>query len=260
MRRDLVGREENLLLNAKLARLGRAAKRAHDRARQCAAKAVENMVRSGQALCKARDLCETDEWDDFLAIYFGRALRTAQTYMKLARHWSELQAVAPPEALTSQRKALRLLNSLALGEEPPAAAPDARSKKRARRAALELAAPPATAGSGGAAQPPATDHNPAPSAVADEQRRNAVRRMYHQTLGLLSDLTRDLSDLSPPHYLVGSAIQRISCARFEFEQDARKLFDLEAALDASALAPVDDSARQDARGAKSGAARGVDAN
>jgi hypothetical protein len=102
----------------KLDKLGRAARRAHDRVRACAAKAVENMVRAGQALCKARDLCDTEEWDEFVAKYLNKAERTAQTYMRLARSWPVLQAVAPPEALTSQRKALRLLNSLALGEPP----------------------------------------------------------------------------------------------------------------------------------------------
>jgi hypothetical protein len=188
---------------ARLDRLGRAAKQAHDRVRKCAIKAVENMVRSGQALCKARDLCDTVEWDQFVAKYFGRAERTAQTYMKLARNWPVLQAVAPPEALTSQRKALRLLNSLVLGEAPGTAAAGPRRKQRRGGASLEP---------------------PAPAAAADEERRVALSRIYQQMLRVLANVTKDLSEVTPSNYDVRNALDAIRRARNDFVASAEKLF------------------------------------
>ncbi len=118
MRHDLTVRQQTAL-NAKLDRLGRAAHLAHERAKVCVAKLVENAARAGQSLCKARDLCDTDDWDDFLVNKFKGPERTAQRYMYIARHWTLLKAAAPPEALTSVRKATQLLNTLLVGEHSP---------------------------------------------------------------------------------------------------------------------------------------------
>jgi hypothetical protein len=216
MSNELAVRNEQPLLSEELARLGCEAREAHDRVRQCAAEAVENMVGAGQALRKARDLCDTDQFDAFITTHFRGKLRTAQTYMKLARHWSALRAVAPPETLTSQRKALRLLDKLIAGEE---AAP---RRTRASRAAAEVAASPA-----GPTAAETTPPTTASTGLSYEGRRAALRRIYDQMQRLLDELTEDLAGLKPPHYLVEQALTAIARARVQNEQLGKKLFSVE---------------------------------
>jgi hypothetical protein len=201
MRRELVVCNENCFASPKLQKLATTAYRAHLRARECAAKSVENMVRAGQALRKLRDLSDDTEWNAFLENNFDGSERTVQRYMYLAKHWSLLQAVAPPEALTSQRKAMQLLRTLLYGEGATAEAAGPRRKPRAT-AAIELK--PAAARS---------DATSAHVNAADDDGRNAVTRMCDHVMRVLAELTRDLSELAPPHYLVSYALGAISRAQ-----------------------------------------------
>lgn len=219
MSQDLVVREQNLMLNDTLAELGREALAAHDRVRQCAAEAVENMVRAGEALCKARDLCDTHQFNQFIAHHFRGKRRTAQTYMKLTRNWPALVAAAPPETLTSQRKALRILDRLLAAPEP-SSQKTTRGKRPERPAPADLAAP-AQAGS-------VVRDTGRPADAADDERRTAVREMYQTALQLLAELTKELLQVTPQHYAVEYALHLIDKSRSQFEQRGRELFGAEA--------------------------------
>jgi hypothetical protein len=218
MSQDLEVRNENSLASAELAELGREALAAHERVRQCAAEAVENMVRAGQLLCKARDLCATRAFEQFIVNHFRGKRRTAQTYMKLARNWHLLEAAAPPETLTSQRKALRLLDRLLAATESPSEKPARRQRENSRAAAVLTT--PAETGAVDviAASPAALSAN----SVGDE-REMAVKEMYHETLRLLAELSKELVPLTGEHEAVEHALHVIDRTRSRFEQ-RRKLF------------------------------------
>jgi hypothetical protein len=101
--------------------------REHQRAEKDVMKAVEHIVKSGQNLLKAYDLCEWGQWEAFFEMHFKQkanpdddarplTLRTAQRYMQLARDWSQLIA-EHPQGFTSQRQAFKALAAIARAEE-----------------------------------------------------------------------------------------------------------------------------------------------
>ncbi|HET6881596.1 MAG TPA: hypothetical protein VFI31_15640 [Pirellulales bacterium] len=101
--------------------------REHQRAEKDVLKAVEHVVKSGQALLKADDLCEWGQWEAFFEMHFKQkanhddgtrplSLRTAQKYMQLARDWSHLLA-KHPEGFASQRQAFKALAAIARAEQ-----------------------------------------------------------------------------------------------------------------------------------------------
>jgi hypothetical protein len=101
--------------------------REHQRAERDVLKAVEHIVKSGQNLLKAYDLCEWGQWEAFFDMHFKQkanpddgtrplTLRTAQRYMQLARDWSQLIA-EHPEGFSSQRQAFKALAAIARAEE-----------------------------------------------------------------------------------------------------------------------------------------------
>ncbi|HET6883172.1 MAG TPA: hypothetical protein VFI31_23585 [Pirellulales bacterium] len=109
-------------------RFAQRALREHQRAEKDVIKAVEHIVKSGQALLKAYDLCEHGQWVGFFELHFGEkttrddgtrplTLRTAQKYMQLARDWSRLIA-EHPQGFSSQRQAFKALAALVRGDEP----------------------------------------------------------------------------------------------------------------------------------------------
>lgn len=137
--------------------LARMADREHGRALSHARRAVEHAVRAGAALIRAQELSGDAGFDDFLS-RFEWSERSAQVYMRLALHWNLLKAHAPPEALTSQRQALKALKSILSGNSPAAAdgVPAKGGKRRAERTAptnQPIAAMVAAAA--GESQPPA---------------------------------------------------------------------------------------------------------
>ena len=114
-------------------RFAQRALREHQRAEKNVLKAVEHIVKSGQNLLKAYDLCEWGQWEAFFEMHFKQkadsddgtrplTLRTAQRYMQLARDWSQLIA-EHPEGFSSQRQAFKALAAIARAEEnrPPQA-------------------------------------------------------------------------------------------------------------------------------------------
>jgi hypothetical protein len=101
--------------------------REHQRAEKDVMKAVEHIVKSGQNLLKAYDLCEWGQWEGFFEMHFKQnanpddgtrplSLRTAQKYMQLARDWSQLIA-EHPQGFSSQRQAFKALAAIARADE-----------------------------------------------------------------------------------------------------------------------------------------------
>ena len=79
-------------------RFAQRALREHQRAETDVMKAVEHIVKSGQALLKAYDLCEHGQWEAFFEMHFRQkanpddgprplTLRTAQRYMLAPKEW-----------------------------------------------------------------------------------------------------------------------------------------------------------------------------
>ena len=141
--------------------LAQMADREHGRALENARRAVEHAVRAGAALIRAQELFGDAAFDGFLR-RFEWSERSAQVYMRLALHWNLLKAHAPPEALTSQRQALKALKCILTGNSPAAADgnPPKRGKRRAALAApadqpRAAAAAAAAAASAGETQSPA---------------------------------------------------------------------------------------------------------
>jgi hypothetical protein len=103
---------------------------------------VEHIVKSGQALLKAYDLCEFGQWVGFFEMHFKDkappddgtrplTLRTAQRYRQLARDWSRLVA-EHPHGFSSQRQIFNALAAIARAEENSRP----QSHRRQRRSAL----------------------------------------------------------------------------------------------------------------------------
>ena len=149
-------------------RFAQRALREHQRAEKNVLKAVEHIVKSGQNLLKAYDLCEWGQWEAFFEMHFKQkadrddgtrplTLRTAQRYMQLARDWSQLIA-EHPEGFSSQRQAFKALAAIARAEEnrPPQASAGKGARRarprpvaKAQRAAPLAASAPAPARCGG---------------------------------------------------------------------------------------------------------------
>ena len=133
-RRDLATSSTDPMLVPEAAhKFAQRALREHERAENDVIKAVEHIVKSGQALLKAYDLCEFGQWVGFFEMHFKQkanpddgtrplTLRTAQRYMQLARDWSRLLA-QHPAGFSSQRQAFKALAAIARAEEnrPPKA-------------------------------------------------------------------------------------------------------------------------------------------
>ena len=66
--------------------LARSANVSHRWATASAGAAIAHMVAAGHALVQARDLCEEGGWLRWLRKSFDGSVRTAQRYMRVARH------------------------------------------------------------------------------------------------------------------------------------------------------------------------------
>lgn len=244
MRRELVVGNQNPLFKPKLQKLAIAAERAHLRAHKHAAQSVANMARAGRSLRKFRDLADDKEWEDLIVHHFDGSERTVQRYMYLAKHWSLLEANAPPEGLTSQRKAIQLVRTLLYGEGATGQVVGTRGKPCA--AAIDVA-PAAVIGDASALPPPPFEATSAPTSAAEDEQRTMLTRMYDHVLQVLAELTKELSQLTPPHSAVQYALGSIARAQRQVEESGQTLFRAEAgAHDDSDRKKARDSAGQEA--------------
>lgn len=126
-------------VGAPLVKLAEAASREHQKAISKASDAVQHAVRSGEILARARDLCEAGEWSELLATHFSGSIRTAQKYMRLARHVRQLKAEGPIAALSSQNQAAKALTEILGGERQTTQNGGPKRKRRTRGASNEKA-------------------------------------------------------------------------------------------------------------------------
>ncbi|HET6881506.1 MAG TPA: GIY-YIG nuclease family protein [Pirellulales bacterium] len=90
--------------------LARSANLSHRWAAAAAGAAINHMVGAGHSLVQARDLCEEGGWLRWLRKNFEGSIRTAQRYMRIARHLpaSQLDATcASPKSQTAVLRAIR---------------------------------------------------------------------------------------------------------------------------------------------------------
>jgi hypothetical protein len=103
-----------------LARLAAAANSAHRLAGESAGSAIAHAVAAGNALARAREICEHGEWLAWLRRNFHGTTRTAQRYIQLVRNWRALNSNATRASPLSLRAAHRSLRDALLGEIPGA--------------------------------------------------------------------------------------------------------------------------------------------
>lgn len=236
MRQELEVYQENQLLRPELRELAAVAVTSHKRARKCAALAMENIIRAGQALRKLRDLCDDGEWREFMSKFDGSE-RTVQRYMLLAKHWPMLESAAPPDSLTSQRKALRMLRTLLYGETSPASGSESRPK--ASGADPSAAAPEASDTSPRPALEPPALEPPAPAALSGEMLKAALQRTYQDLLHVFEELCESLSSQRPAHPLVQQALATVYGAHSRFQEIGWSWFQAPAEGDQRAVEDAD---------------------
>ena len=106
-----------------LALLAKSANQSHRWAAAAAAAALAHVVAAGHALVQARDLCEEGGWLRWLRNNFEGSVRTAQRYMRVARHLPASGLDPTRASHQSQRAFLRSIRGVVFGE-PPAKAKD----------------------------------------------------------------------------------------------------------------------------------------
>jgi hypothetical protein len=99
--------------------LARSANLSHQWAAASAGAAVAHVVAAGHALAQARDLCEEGGWTRWLRKNFDGSVRTAQRYMRVARHLPAARLQATSLSLRSQAAAMRAIRG-AVFTSPPA--------------------------------------------------------------------------------------------------------------------------------------------
>ena len=106
-----------------LALLANSANQSHRWAAAAAACAMAHIVAAGHSLLQARDLCEEGGWLRWLRNNFKGSVRTAQRYMRVARHLPASGIDPTRVSHQSQRAFLRSIRGVVFGE-PDAAAKD----------------------------------------------------------------------------------------------------------------------------------------
>lgn len=117
--------------NAMLRTLAKAANFSHRWATASAGAAVAHVLAAGNALAQARDLCDDGEWMRWVRRNFHGSLRTAQRYIRLAKHWprasldaTNVSPAAQAEAMLTLRRTLfGPCRRAALSADPTAAGP-----------------------------------------------------------------------------------------------------------------------------------------
>ena len=116
-----------------LALLAKSANQSHRWAAAAAAAALAHVVAAGHALVLARDLCDEGGWLRWLRDNFDGSVRTAQRYMRVARHLPASGLDPTRASHQSQRAFLRSIRGVVFGEpsakatESPACGPPAES-------------------------------------------------------------------------------------------------------------------------------------
>lgn len=102
--------------------LAKSANVSHRWATASASAAIAHVVAAGHSLAQARDLCEEGGWTRWLRKNFDGSLRTAQRYMRVARHLPAARLDATRVSLPSQRAVLRAIRGAVFTSPPDAGA------------------------------------------------------------------------------------------------------------------------------------------
>jgi hypothetical protein len=179
--------------------------REHQRAEKDVMKAVEHIVKSGQNLLKAYDLCEWGQWEAFFEMHFKQkanqddgtrplSLRTAQQYMQLARDWSQLIA-EHPEGFSSQRQAFKALAAIGRADE--------------RSAISDKGAAPGANGGGGGGKDAARCANGGGKPARTGRVWRASGPFVHEALRLMNSADDTLSKLVSRGYPLALQAQTV---------------------------------------------------
>jgi hypothetical protein len=95
-----------------------------EKEREALSTGLEHARRAGELLLKVREEYEYGTWEEWLREHFDMSERTAQDYIRLAKHWSDIEAAlkesAQPLADLSFGQALRLISKKPDGTHRPA--------------------------------------------------------------------------------------------------------------------------------------------
>lgn len=100
--------------------LARSANLSHRWAAAAAGSAIAHTVAAGHALAQARELCEEGGWLRWLRKNFEGSIRTAQRYMRVARHLPASGIDATRVSHRSQAAVLRAIRGVVFGAAAPA--------------------------------------------------------------------------------------------------------------------------------------------
>jgi hypothetical protein len=103
-----------------LTELARQINDAHRQCEQALKSGLSHALAAGQLLLEVKSRVGHGGWLGWLKANFGFSERTAQTYMRVARRWPELEAKAQRVADLSYRDAVALLSATAADAEVPA--------------------------------------------------------------------------------------------------------------------------------------------
>jgi hypothetical protein len=150
-----------------LARLAACANEAHHKVAGAIQQAVLHALQAGQALLEAKRLCKKGTWTGWLKANFRASARTAQGYMRLAVHWTQVGGDPQSIADLNYSKLTRLLTGLARAD---GRVNHPRSTAQKRLTALEVTVPAVDSDPSATAAAPRTPvaQPPAPAAANDD--------------------------------------------------------------------------------------------
>ena len=96
----------------------------HQLAYGCAEEAMDHVRKAGEVLIKAKAAMKHGEWLPWLESNVGASVRTVQSYMRVAQHWSELSALPADTAALTIQGALETLAKPRITKPKPSSRPE----------------------------------------------------------------------------------------------------------------------------------------
>jgi hypothetical protein len=92
----------------------------HDACTKSANDSLEHAKRAGGLLCDAKELVEHGEWEGWLTEHFPGDVSTAQIYMRIFRHWPEIEQKRNAVPVLSLRGAVKVIAKPRASQPTPA--------------------------------------------------------------------------------------------------------------------------------------------
>lgn len=96
----------------------------HQLAYGCAEEAMDHVRKAGEVLIKAKAAMKHGEWLPWLESNVDASVRTVQSYMRVAQHWSELSALPADTAALTIQGALETLAKPRITKPKPSSRPE----------------------------------------------------------------------------------------------------------------------------------------